>query len=234
MFMVHKPTTPRERRRRANHQRILDTAEAIVVSEGFSALSIHRVARDTDYTPGALYRYFRSKDALIAALATRVIESLDASVQQASGAVPPDQPLARAATSLLTYRRFASEHPHRFGLLSLILAEPRMLVVDAEEASTSIHAAQVALSAVQQSLAAAEAIGTLSPGQSAERAVMAFASVHGLLQLRKHQGRLHAVTDLDLLVANIVRSLFVGWGAAPDRVDAAMRLARNAVSGASS
>ena len=232
--MIHSQTTPRQRRRTANRLRILDAAEAIVVSEGFAALSIHRVARDTDYTPGALYRYFPSKDALIGSLATRVIEGLDDEVNAACATVGLSRPLARAATALLAYRRFAATHPHRFGRLSMILAEPRLLVPDDEEASASIRAAQVALSSVQQSLAEAQAIGQLSPGRADERAVVAYTAVHGLLQLRKHAGRLPAVSNLDDLVAASVRTLFSGWGASGAAVADAITTAQHATAGASS
>ena len=60
---MHK--TPRERRREATLARILDAALDLVVEGGFDALSMNRLARETDFTPGALYRYFDSKQALL-------------------------------------------------------------------------------------------------------------------------------------------------------------------------
>ena len=62
--MLHQ--TPRARRRDANLARILDAAMELVAGGGLEALSMGRLAAAVDYTPGALYRYFPSKDALLA------------------------------------------------------------------------------------------------------------------------------------------------------------------------
>ena len=45
----------------------------MVVEGGFDTLSVNKLAAACDYTPGALYRYFRSKDALMIALVARAI-----------------------------------------------------------------------------------------------------------------------------------------------------------------
>ena len=58
---------------RAKIERILEAAMEMVAEGGFDALSMARLADAVDYTPGALYRYFRSKDALYAALVSQVI-----------------------------------------------------------------------------------------------------------------------------------------------------------------
>ncbi len=213
--------TPRARRREANIQRILDTAMQIVIDEGFNALSVHRLARELDYTPGALYRYFRSKDLLIATLTRQVLEHFGAIVQGVVDEQPCDAPIARIRAALFAYRDLAQSAPERFGLLSLLLADPRLLVPDPETAGPVIDAMMLALQPLVDSFERAQNAGVLDKGRANERALVAFCSVHGILQLRKQQRRKPGLFDLEAMVQNSIHTLLLGWGAPIERVQAA-------------
>lgn len=51
--------------------RILDAAEAVFARAGFHAATMNDVATEAGMSPGNLYRYFSSKDAIIAGMAER-------------------------------------------------------------------------------------------------------------------------------------------------------------------
>ena len=88
--------TPRARRRDANHARILDAAMELVAEGRLEALSMGRLAEAAAYTPGALYRYFPGKDALLAALVGQVLDELQVFLLSAESALPqPARPLPR-------------------------------------------------------------------------------------------------------------------------------------------
>jgi AcrR family transcriptional regulator len=53
------------------HIRILDAAESVFARAGFHAATMHDVAVEAGMSPGNLYRYFASKDAIIAGMAER-------------------------------------------------------------------------------------------------------------------------------------------------------------------
>lgn len=53
------------------HVRILDAAERVFARSGFHAATMHDVAAEAGMSPGNLYRYFSSKDAIIAGMAER-------------------------------------------------------------------------------------------------------------------------------------------------------------------
>lgn len=53
------------------HARILDAAERCFVREGFHRTTIQDIAVEAKMSPGNLYRYFGSKDAMVAGLAER-------------------------------------------------------------------------------------------------------------------------------------------------------------------
>jgi AcrR family transcriptional regulator len=53
------------------HTRILDAAERVFARAGFHVATMHDVANEAGMSPGNLYRYFASKDAIIAGMAER-------------------------------------------------------------------------------------------------------------------------------------------------------------------
>jgi AcrR family transcriptional regulator len=53
------------------HRRILDAAEAVFARAGFHVATMNDVAVAAGMSPGNLYRYFSSKDAIIAGMAER-------------------------------------------------------------------------------------------------------------------------------------------------------------------
>lgn len=223
--MVHAQhsDTPRQRRHQANLGRILDAATELVVRGGFDALSMGRLARELDYTPGALYRYYASKDALIAAITAQVIRDFSAVLTRAEDLVPANAPLQRVLVSLLTYRALARSAPHRFGLLSMLLATPHTLVADDADAAPAMQAITVALTPLAMALETARRDGALRfEGGADSHAVVAFGAVHGLLQLRKQEHRVPSLFDLDGLVCLSLRSLLMGWGADPAELDVAL------------
>ncbi|MEL7482131.1 MAG: helix-turn-helix domain-containing protein, partial [Pseudomonadota bacterium] len=57
--------SPAERRRLRVRQAILDAAERVFAEDGEAGLSIRRLADEIDYSPGAIYKYFQSKQELV-------------------------------------------------------------------------------------------------------------------------------------------------------------------------
>jgi AcrR family transcriptional regulator len=58
----------RSERRDQQTQRILDAAKACFMRSGFQGASMHDICAESDMSPGALYRYFSSKEAIIEAI----------------------------------------------------------------------------------------------------------------------------------------------------------------------
>lgn len=217
--MLHSNTSPRERRRLAKTAEILDAAKEIVVSVGFDGLSMSKLAAAVDLTPGALYRYFDGKDAIIAGLTTKVILDHGQAVQHALDATPDATPLQRIVFTCLAYRQLAETQPQRFGLISMLLAHPRDLVPDSDAARGAIGAMMGQMDGFVGAFAEAAASGDLHVGDPLERAVLAFATTHGVLQLRKQSRRMPALIDIDRLTVANLRALLAGWGASPEALE---------------
>ncbi|MGD8359415.1 MAG: helix-turn-helix domain-containing protein, partial [Lysobacterales bacterium] len=63
--------TTRERtatRKQAQRERILSAAQACFVESGFHAASMANIAETAEMSPGLIYRYFESKNAIILAI----------------------------------------------------------------------------------------------------------------------------------------------------------------------
>lgn len=62
---------------------IIDAAEACFLRRGFHQSTMQDICRESSLSPGAIYRYFRSKDDIIAACIGRSTERQAALIQQA-------------------------------------------------------------------------------------------------------------------------------------------------------
>lgn len=213
--MVHVETrTPRERRHDDNLRRILDAAMLMVERGGLEALSINQLAEAVDYTPGALYRYFGSKDALLSKLVTRVLEDVRRHLDLALSLLPPKAPpLARVLVLVHGYRAFARRDPQRFGMVAMTLADPRVLLREPDDAEPVVFMMMAAMQPLADALAAAAQAGHLAEGDVAERTLTIFALVQGVLQMHKQSRYAPAILDVERLLTQGARALLLGWGA---------------------
>lgn len=221
--MKARKQTPRARRRDANLTRILDAAMELIARDGLDALSMGRLAEAVDYTPGALYRYFTSKDALLAALVKQSLEALEAKLELARRNKDRLTPTARVFVLAHAYRAFAKENVHAFGLLASTLAEPRVLL-DRAAAKPVFERALSLLERVAAALG--EALGAKAEGPEApselERTLVFFSTLQGLLQLQKQARFASDLLDLRPLVTHAVKTLLLGWGVRASSLETAL------------
>ncbi|ETX05333.1 MAG: hypothetical protein ETSY2_23585, partial [Candidatus Entotheonella gemina] len=87
--------SPRARRRQRVRRAFLDAARRMVVEQGPAALSLREVARQADYSPAALYEYFESRNALLAALIQEGFDELKQDLLAVSAELTPRERLKR-------------------------------------------------------------------------------------------------------------------------------------------
>jgi len=108
-------TSPRRERRRAEtHAEIASLAMAQVAAGGPAGLSLTGIARRMGMTGPAIYRYYASRDALLARLVADAFTDLADAVAAAS-ADTADGALRAVAGA---YRRWAQAHPREYVLLT--------------------------------------------------------------------------------------------------------------------
>lgn len=94
---------------------LLEAARAQLEAEGAAGLSLRKLGRELGVTPGAPYRHFEDKDALLAALAADGYRELRSNMVDAQdGATDPEDRLKRAGTG---YVAFAIMNPGLFRLM---------------------------------------------------------------------------------------------------------------------
>jgi len=212
----------RARRRRRTSEAIVETALSILTAEGFDALTMKRLADEMGYAIGAFYRYFPSKDALLLAVQRKVLEELAADVRASAAAAGRDDALSAEGRALLpllaaarSYVTLARRRPVHSALLARWLGDPGPMV--ATEAAAPMVAGLIDLfGVVPGRFEEAAASGALRPGDPQRRAFALWCALQGALQVKKLDRFGVAAFDNEALVGELVRALFVGWGADPD------------------
>lgn len=198
------------RRRLSREREFLDAARELLVEEGFEAFTLQRLAAKTGSAVGAVYRYFPSKDAILVSLQEELLARLGEELA-AELAVAGESPIAQLLRATEWYRRLPETRPVELRMISFAIGDPRELVSAADAGRVLARAAPL-LEAIARPIAAAEGLGLLHPGPAFERAILLWASLHGVLQLGK-LARAEPRIDAGRLAPILVRDLLAGWGA---------------------
>jgi AcrR family transcriptional regulator len=109
--------TRRERLRAEMRDAILEQARLQVVAGGAEALSINAIARVVGTSGPALYRYFGSREELLAAVAAAAYDDLADAMRAASDGARRRRPASRFRAVATAYRDWALSHPNLYRLL---------------------------------------------------------------------------------------------------------------------
>jgi AcrR family transcriptional regulator len=230
MNMIYEEVmlTPRARRRIKKLDEILSTATAIALEGGLEAVTIHRLAKELDYTPGALYRYFPSKAALLAALHLRLIRRLSTRIHAAwsatkaycdlQGASPNERHVFALMAVTIASLQFAAEEPGPFRIITASFGHPRhMLEPESAEDATEGYVALIQDIAIHaQALADS---GFFRPGHAAHRAITVLMGSHSLLQLEKVTRLAPNLFRPQVLARELSDSLLRGWAAEAELIE---------------
>ena len=95
---------------------LVDAALHLAV-EG-AEVSVREAARRAGVSPGAPFRHFPSRDALMIAVAVEAQRRFRSEIELAFAAAPPDDPLAQIRSLGLAYLRWAMKNPAHFEIIS--------------------------------------------------------------------------------------------------------------------
>ncbi len=96
-------------------RRILDAAKQLFVKEGFDNVSIRRIAGAIEYSPAAIYRYFRNKREMLSVLRDEGFKQFVETQKERAGSIA--DPLERLRIGGRGYIRFALNEPEYFHLM---------------------------------------------------------------------------------------------------------------------
>jgi len=211
----HSPRVQRKRLERK--ELIVDTAMRLLGEGGLEWVTVGRLAKELDYTPGALYRYFPSMDVLLAHMQKRAIASLHKRISEAIA------PLAGAGKEIDRLRATAEcylsategEASHELSLIGQMLASPKVLIGDPIATETAPKLIAL-LMLVEQQISHAQEAGVLSPGIARERAVQLWAALQGAIALGKLARFDAGLFSAQHVGHGLLENLLVAWGAPQD------------------
>jgi len=102
---------------------ILDAALDLFLTHGYAQVSIRNIAARVEYSPGAIYGYFASKDDIFFALAEEGLRSLGAREMADAPSADPLEDVRAAAWRLY---EFSKDQPQYFTLVFLDQRVPRV------------------------------------------------------------------------------------------------------------
>ncbi len=240
MYVVHVPSaSPTKRTARAERRELLidtllERATELLEEGGLDALTLQRVAQSLGYVTTAVYRYFPSKDALVAAMQRKAIADVEAHfvaelARRASvldGAAEPTRALAVLLHAADIYLALPSTRPRAWYLIAILLGDPRPLLSD-EESQRAAPVLAGFLENVVTLFEAASASGALDRGPARDRTLAYWASLHGALCLEKARRIVPALPASTAVGADLARVLLASWGASGARLSAAERVVSN-------
>ena len=80
--------------------RILDAGRTVLIQHGYDGTTTNLIAKEADISPGSLYQYFPSKEAILSELVTRMRLSMSERLADAS-LIAQDLPLRQAIPLLM-------------------------------------------------------------------------------------------------------------------------------------
>ena len=190
----------RERYRAQVRAEIKQAALRQLAESGPGGLSVSAIGKELGVSGPALYRYFTSRDELLAELAIDAYQDLADALSAAAGRAPDLDPRARLEALGRAYRSWALAQPHRYRLLF----GPPLPGYDAH-AQRLVEAAQNSMTVLLEILRELSDPVATPPGQPLASQLSAWAHKHSLeadpataLRAVLAWSRLHGFVSLEI------------------------------------
>jgi AcrR family transcriptional regulator len=179
-------------------QRLCDAAEHLFAQHGIDAVTLRQIATALGVSTMTPYRYFKDKDAILAAVRARAFDRHAEALENARAAPAPD-PAARSNAIGAAYVRFALENPEAYKLMFDVRQPNEADYPDFVRAAERSHAT---MTAHLEDLAA-EGLFT---GDADYVGHLYWAALHGPIMLQL-SGLLRPPLDAQALIAGLTAAL---------------------------
>lgn len=137
-------------------ERILEAAMRLFLAESFEKTTMRRIAEEIEYSPAAIYSYFKDKDEILFELHQRGFQKLLAMMHEARGIADP---VERLRVLGATYLRFALENQASYDLMFISSVTGRK-IAEAAEWPPGLQAYDVLRTTVAECIAQRRLAGT--------------------------------------------------------------------------
>ena len=212
-------------RREALVVAMIDGAMDLVKEGGIEGLTLQKLAKSLGYVATAVYRYFPSKDALVAALQRTAIERIqkqfaaDLSAREAretkeGRGLVASRDLSNLLAAAEIYLDLPETQPKSFYLVAVLLGDPQVYLSD-EESLRTAPTLRALLGSISGLFDAAQSSGALDAGSADERTLAFWATLHGATCLEKARRVVPTLPSSKHIGMAAVKTLLRGWGATP-------------------
>jgi AcrR family transcriptional regulator len=156
---------------------LIEAALQLAEEGGAEALSVREAARRAGVSPGAPFRHFESRTALMTAVAEEAQRRFRAEIDAALAKVPAADPLARFRAFGLAYLRWAMRNPAHFEIIS------SGKYFDHDTAAGLSRDNAELIGVVERTLAEAAALGQLRSGDLKRIQIAGRALVYGFARM---------------------------------------------------
>ena len=117
-------TERREREKKEMRDKILDAALKLFVEEGFKNVSIRKIAKGIEYSPGTIYLYFKNKDEIFFELHNLCFGEFYKAQQEIQNI---SDPIERLQAHGKAYINFARKNPKYYDLMFISRRPTKMI-----------------------------------------------------------------------------------------------------------
>jgi AcrR family transcriptional regulator len=185
-------TERKDRERQEVRKLILDAAMKLFLEEGYKNVTLRKIAKQIEYSPGTIYLYFKDKDDILYTLQSIAFEKF----HKAQNAVQSIQdPIERLNAHGKAYIKFALENREYYDLM-FIMSEPLKKICEPQEWTTGLNSYNL----LKQNIKDCVDAGVFH-FEDIETAAFAFWSfVHGICSLVIKRGMIFPQEYIDYLV----------------------------------
>jgi AcrR family transcriptional regulator len=177
--MMPKAKTPR--RSGYHHgnlrQALIDAAVRLAEEVGAENVSVREAAKRAGVSPGAPFRHFSNKTALMTAVAEQAMDHFRAAITEAVRNVASDNPIERFAAIGVAYLRWAFQNPTQFQIIST------RSVLDWDGSESLRRDNDAVRSLLEESMLEAQRRSLLRSDNIADTQIAARALVYGLARM---------------------------------------------------
>ncbi len=183
-------------------RRILDATRHLLVAEGYTSLSMRKIARAIGCSPTAIYLYFQNKDALVHTL---IYESFGLLYEELrEEAARHDDPVARLEALWRRYVAFGLRNPEYYEIMFMLHPE-RMERYPPEKYRRARRGLELSI----QTLEEGRRMGLFAIEDPRVTASAAWAALHGAVALLLAR-RLDVRIDPEAFIDTTIRTLLRG------------------------
>ncbi|HEX4938200.1 MAG TPA: TetR/AcrR family transcriptional regulator [Candidatus Kapabacteria bacterium] len=210
--------TRRQREFLQREQLFLDAARQILRSDGVAAFTIDRIASNTEYAKGTVYKHFTCKEDILCALCHESLVHLGEAFSKAL--TFPGNSRERMMALGTAYLQFTSRFPEEFDILIAVRTNNVRQKASEKRVEAMIAADQGAHDVMRSVMGAAIAAGdlTLPPATSLDEACFGlWAMAFGLLALAPASDMIDALQlpSVPAIMVNQLNLLLDGYGWRP-------------------